>query len=81
MYLSKNPAYDPKAMEGMPAGVQLVGKKWEDDPCDGASCRWSTRTQGVRSGQLETETDTVILSSVAGAYVELMTEGQSSLNT
>ncbi|KAG2348084.1 amidase signature enzyme [Suillus weaverae] len=31
MYLGKNPAYDPKAMEGMPVGVQLVGKKWEDE--------------------------------------------------
>lgn len=31
MYLGKNPAYGPKAMEGMPVGVQLVGKKWEDE--------------------------------------------------
>lgn len=31
MYLGKNPAYDPKAMEGIPVGVQLVGKKWEDE--------------------------------------------------
>ncbi|KAG2356539.1 amidase signature domain-containing protein [Suillus spraguei] len=26
-----NPVYDPKAMEGIPVGVQLVGKKWEDE--------------------------------------------------
>ncbi|KAG2362887.1 amidase signature enzyme [Suillus spraguei] len=31
MYLGKNPVYDPKAMEGIPVGVQLVGKKWEDE--------------------------------------------------
>ncbi|KAG2356852.1 amidase signature domain-containing protein [Suillus spraguei] len=31
MYLGKNPVYDPKAMEGIPIGVQLVGKKWEDE--------------------------------------------------
>jgi hypothetical protein len=31
MYLGKNPVYDPKAMEGMPVGIQLVGKKWEDE--------------------------------------------------
>lgn len=31
MYLGKNPIYDPKAMEGIPVGVQLVGKKWEDE--------------------------------------------------
>ncbi|KAG1736566.1 amidase signature domain-containing protein [Suillus lakei] len=31
MYLGKNPAYDPKAMEGIPIGIQLVGKKWEDE--------------------------------------------------
>ncbi|KAG1738410.1 amidase signature domain-containing protein [Suillus paluster] len=31
MYLGKKPVYDPKAMEGMPVGVQIVGKKWEDE--------------------------------------------------
>ncbi|KAG2353648.1 hypothetical protein BDR07DRAFT_1454442 [Suillus spraguei] len=31
MYSGKNPVYDPKAMEGIPVGVQLVGKKWEDE--------------------------------------------------
>ncbi|KAG2145328.1 amidase signature domain-containing protein [Suillus bovinus] len=31
MYLGNNPVYDPKAMEGIPVGVQLVGKKWEDE--------------------------------------------------
>lgn len=31
MYLGNNPVYDPKAMEGMPVGIQLVGKKWEDE--------------------------------------------------
>ncbi|KAG2357497.1 amidase signature domain-containing protein [Suillus spraguei] len=31
MYLGKNPVYDPKAMEGIPIGVQLVGKKWKDE--------------------------------------------------
>ncbi|OAX39499.1 amidase signature enzyme [Rhizopogon vinicolor AM-OR11-026] len=31
MYTGKNPIYDPKAMHGMPIGVQVVGKKWEDE--------------------------------------------------
>ncbi|KAG0699240.1 amidase signature domain-containing protein [Suillus ampliporus] len=31
MYLGKKPVYDPKAMEGIPVGVQIVGKKWEDE--------------------------------------------------
>lgn len=31
MYLGENPVYNPKAMEGIPVGVQLVGKKWEDE--------------------------------------------------
>ncbi|KAG2354872.1 hypothetical protein BDR07DRAFT_583976 [Suillus spraguei] len=31
IYSGKNPVYDPKAMEGIPVGIQLVGKKWEDE--------------------------------------------------
>ncbi|KAL0953568.1 hypothetical protein HGRIS_004786 [Hohenbuehelia grisea] len=31
LYSGKAPFYDPKAMAGMPVGVQIVGKKWEDE--------------------------------------------------
>ena len=31
MYMGKNPIYDAKAMQGIPVGVQIVGKKWEDE--------------------------------------------------
>jgi len=31
LYQGKNPIYDPVAMTGMPVGVQLVGKKWDDE--------------------------------------------------
>jgi hypothetical protein len=31
MYMGKTPVYDPKAMQGLPVGVQVVGKKWEDE--------------------------------------------------
>ena len=31
LYRSKNPVYDVKKMEGLPVGVQIVGKKWEEE--------------------------------------------------
>jgi len=31
LYRGKNPVYNPEAMQGMPVGVQIVGKKWEDE--------------------------------------------------
>jgi amidase len=31
LYRGKNPAYDPEAMNGMPVGVQVVGRRWEDE--------------------------------------------------
>lgn len=31
MYTDPTPAYDPVAMAGIPVGVQVVGKKWEDE--------------------------------------------------
>ncbi|KAJ7093138.1 amidase [Mycena epipterygia] len=31
LYQGKNPIYDPVMMKGMPVGVQLVGKKWDDE--------------------------------------------------
>ncbi|KAF8556541.1 amidase signature enzyme [Imleria badia] len=31
MYTAPTPAYDPVAMAGIPVGVQIVGKKWEDE--------------------------------------------------
>jgi amidase len=31
MYMGKNPVYDPTAMRDMPVGIQVVGKKWEDE--------------------------------------------------
>lgn len=31
MYTGPTPAYDPVAMAGIPVGVQIVGKKWEDE--------------------------------------------------
>ncbi|KAJ7445802.1 amidase [Mycena galericulata] len=31
LYLGKKPIYDPVAMKGMPVGVQVVGRKWEDE--------------------------------------------------
>ncbi|KAJ7090201.1 amidase [Mycena belliarum] len=31
LYHGKNPVYDPIAMRGMPIGIQLVGRKWEDE--------------------------------------------------
>lgn len=31
MYTDSTPAYDPVAMAGIPVGVQIVGKKWEDE--------------------------------------------------
>ncbi|KAJ6547162.1 amidase [Mycena capillaripes] len=31
LYVGKNPAYDPVAMQGMPVGIQVVGRKWEDE--------------------------------------------------
>ncbi|KAG8959732.1 hypothetical protein FRC03_007549 [Tulasnella sp. 419] len=31
LYQGKSPVYDPAAMEGIPVGVQVVGKSWEDE--------------------------------------------------
>ncbi|KAH7920402.1 amidase signature enzyme [Leucogyrophana mollusca] len=31
MYGGKDAVYNPKAMHGIPVGVQIVGKKWEDE--------------------------------------------------
>ncbi|KAG6372254.1 amidase signature domain-containing protein [Boletus reticuloceps] len=31
MYTGPTPVYDPVAMAGIPVGVQIVGKKWEDE--------------------------------------------------
>ncbi|KAJ7702411.1 amidase [Mycena rosella] len=31
LYRGKNPIYDPVAMEGMPVGIQVVGRRWEDE--------------------------------------------------
>jgi hypothetical protein len=31
MYVGPEAVYDPKAMEGIPVGVQIVGRKWEDE--------------------------------------------------
>ncbi|KAF7311652.1 putative amidase PB8B6.03 [Mycena kentingensis (nom. inval.)] len=31
MYEGKKPFYDPVAMKGMPVGVQVVGRKWEEE--------------------------------------------------
>lgn len=31
LYHSKKPVYDPEGMKGIPVGVQVVGKKWEDE--------------------------------------------------
>lgn len=31
MYTGPTPVYDPVGMAGIPVGVQIVGKKWEDE--------------------------------------------------
>ncbi|KIJ62913.1 hypothetical protein HYDPIDRAFT_182577 [Hydnomerulius pinastri MD-312] len=31
MYVGPEAVYDPKAMEGIPVGVQIVGRKWDDE--------------------------------------------------
>jgi Amidase len=31
LYRSKTTIYNPEAMKGMPVGIQVVGKKWEDE--------------------------------------------------
>ncbi|KAJ6488681.1 amidase [Mycena vitilis] len=31
LYQGKTPIYDPVAMQGLPVGIQVVGKKWEDE--------------------------------------------------
>lgn len=31
LYKSKKPLYDPQAMAGMPIGIQVVGRKFEDE--------------------------------------------------
>lgn len=31
LYHAKNAFYNPKKMEGLPIGVQIVGKRWEEE--------------------------------------------------
>ncbi|KAJ7180614.1 amidase [Mycena filopes] len=31
LYFGRNPVYDPVKMKGMPVGVQIVGRRWEDE--------------------------------------------------
>jgi len=31
LYNAKKPIYDPEGMNGIPVGVQVVGRKWEDE--------------------------------------------------
>jgi len=31
LFEGKNPVYDPKKMENIPIGVQIVGKRWEEE--------------------------------------------------
>jgi hypothetical protein len=31
LYRGKSPVYDANAMKGLPVGIQVVGKKWEDE--------------------------------------------------
>jgi Asp-tRNA(Asn)/Glu-tRNA(Gln) amidotransferase A subunit family amidase len=31
LYRGKNPIYDPVATKGMPIGIQVVGRKWDDE--------------------------------------------------
>ncbi|KAJ7197250.1 amidase [Mycena pura] len=31
LYQGRKPIYDPIAMQGMPVGIQVVGRKWEDE--------------------------------------------------
>lgn len=31
LYRGSDPAYNPKKMAGIPVGVQIVGRKWEDE--------------------------------------------------
>jgi hypothetical protein len=31
MYSGKNPFYDPVKMKGQPVGIQIAGKKWEEE--------------------------------------------------
>lgn len=31
LYKGKEPIYNPEAMKGLPVGVQIVGKSWEDE--------------------------------------------------
>jgi len=31
LYRGRKPIYDPVAMQGMPVGIQVVGRKWEDE--------------------------------------------------
>jgi hypothetical protein len=47
LYRGKEPVYDPGEMKGIPVGVQVVGRKWEDEKvlgtwfemyCVGLSC-------------------------------------------
>jgi Asp-tRNA(Asn)/Glu-tRNA(Gln) amidotransferase A subunit family amidase len=31
LYHAKRPVYDPERMKGIPVGVQVVGRRWEDE--------------------------------------------------
>ena len=31
LYKGETPIYDPEAMKGLPLGVQIVGKQWEEE--------------------------------------------------
>lgn len=31
LYQGKNALYNPKQMDGMPVGVQIIGKRWEEE--------------------------------------------------
>ena len=31
LYRGKSPRYDPQKAKGMPVGIQLIGKRWEDE--------------------------------------------------
>jgi hypothetical protein len=31
VYRGRNPLYDPTRMKGLPVGIQIAGRKWEDE--------------------------------------------------
>jgi hypothetical protein len=39
LFKAKNAVYDPEGMKGIPVGVQVVGRKWEDEKVLGM-CFW-----------------------------------------